>query len=114
MRRAMAQSGRRRLHSHAVRQRRKRSTHHRRCRRADNLVIQGVSLHGAAESAGGCLIMIAAVHATGLDDVNVLPVTDGTIALLNLRAQIDGLEPDLRRGHATTASRVSLIELITL
>ncbi len=45
--------------------------------------------------------MIAAARVTGLDDVNVLPVTDGTIALLNLRAQIDGLEPDIRRGHAT-------------
>src|SRR5258707_6753706 len=114
MRRAMAQSGRRRLHSHAVRQRGKRSTHHRRCRRSDNLVIQGVSLHGAAESAGGCLIMSAAAHVAGLDDITVLPVTDGTIALLNLRAQIDGLEPDVRRGHASIESRVGLIELITL
>ncbi|MEA2964826.1 MAG: hypothetical protein QOI46_4924 [Alphaproteobacteria bacterium] len=58
--------------------------------------------------------MIAAAHVTGLDDVNVLPVTDGTIALLNLRAQIDGLEPDIRRGRATIESRVGLIELITL
>jgi tetratricopeptide (TPR) repeat protein len=58
--------------------------------------------------------MIAAAHVTGLDDVNVLPVTDGTIALLNLRAQIDGLEPDIRRGHAAIDSRVGLIELITL
>jgi hypothetical protein len=29
-------------------------------------------------------------------DVTELPITDGTIALLNLRAQIDGLEPDVR------------------
>src|SRR6266481_2160112 len=47
-------------------------------------------------------------------DVTELPVTDGTIALLNLRAQIDGLEPDVRLGHATVESRVGLIELITL
>ena len=58
--------------------------------------------------------MIAAVHVAGLDDITVLPVTDGTIALLNLQAQIDGLEPDVRRGHASIESRVGLIELITL
>jgi tetratricopeptide (TPR) repeat protein len=50
----------------------------------------------------------------GVDDIAVLPVTDGTIALLNLRAQIDGLEADAGRGHATMESRVGLIELITL
>ena len=50
--------------------------------------------------------MIAAAH--------MLPVTDGTIALLNLRAQIDDLEPDVRLGHATIESRVGLIELIML
>ncbi len=58
--------------------------------------------------------MNAAAPVTGLDDVNVLPVTDGTIALLNLRAQIDGLELDVSRGHATIERRVGLIELITL
>ena len=55
--------------------------------------------------------MIAATH---LNDVTELPVTDGTIALLNLRAQIDGVEPDIRLGHSTVESRVGLIELITL
>src|SRR5712675_3157603 len=55
--------------------------------------------------------MIAEKHTY---DVIELPVTDGTIALLNLRAQIDGLEPDVRLGHATVESRVGLIELITL
>src|SRR5258706_891272 len=58
--------------------------------------------------------MIAAAHVAGLDDITVLPVTDGTIALLNLRAQMDGLEQDVRRGHASIESRVGLIELITL
>jgi tetratricopeptide (TPR) repeat protein len=58
--------------------------------------------------------MIAAAHLAGFDDITVRPVTDGTIALLNLRAQIDGLEPDVRRGHASIDSRVGLIELITL
>jgi tetratricopeptide (TPR) repeat protein len=58
--------------------------------------------------------MIAAAHVAGVDDISLRPVTDGTIALLNLRAQIDGLEPDVRRGHASSESRVGLIELITL
>src|SRR5260370_12249627 len=55
--------------------------------------------------------MIAATH---INDVTDLPVTDGTIALLNLQAQIDGLEPDVSLSHATVESRVGLIELITL
>jgi tetratricopeptide (TPR) repeat protein len=55
--------------------------------------------------------MIVATH---LNDVTELPVTDGTIALLNLRAQIDGLERDVRIGHASIESRVGLIDLITL
>ena len=55
--------------------------------------------------------MIAATH---LNDVTELPVTDGTIALLNLRAQIDSLERDVRIGHASIESRVGLIDLITL
>ena len=55
--------------------------------------------------------MIVATH---MNDVIERPVTDGTIALLNLQAQIDGLEPDVRLSHATVESRVGLIELITL
>ena len=55
--------------------------------------------------------MIAAPH---IYDVTELPVTDGTIALLNLQAQIEGLEPDVRLTHAIVESRVGLIELITL
>jgi tetratricopeptide (TPR) repeat protein len=55
--------------------------------------------------------MIAATH---LNDVTELPVTDGTIALLNLQAQIEGLETDVRIGDASTESRVGLIDLITL
>ena len=58
--------------------------------------------------------MSATAHTAGLCDVTLLPVTDGSIALLNLRAQIDGLEPDVRLGRATVESRVGLIELITL
>jgi len=54
------------------------------------------------------------IAATYLNDVTELPVTDGTIALLNLRAQIDGLERDVRIGPASIESRVGLIDLITL
>lgn len=54
------------------------------------------------------------IAATDLNDVAELPATDGTIALLNLQAQIDGLEQDVRLGHATVESRVALIDLITL
>src|SRR6266436_9777046 len=54
------------------------------------------------------------ITATHMNDVTELAVTDGTIALLNLRAQIEGLEPDVRLGHATVEGRVGLIELITL
>ena len=70
---------------------------------ADRLVIEGVPLHGAAESSGGCRVMIAE-----------RPLTDGTIALLNLGAQIEQLEPEVRLGLATVETRAGLVELITL
>jgi tetratricopeptide (TPR) repeat protein len=40
--------------------------------------------------------------------------TNGTIALLNLQAQIDGLEPDAWLSPPNVESRAALIELITL
>ena len=58
--------------------------------------------------------MIAAARIAHVSDSAEPAVTDGAIALLNLRAQIDGLEPDVRRGQATVESRVGCIELITL
>ena len=42
------------------------------------------------------------------------PLTDGKIALLNLGAQIDALEPEVRLGRATVETRAGLVELITL
>src|SRR5690348_15943083 len=42
------------------------------------------------------------------------PLTDGTIALLNLIAQIDVLEPQVRLGCAAVDVRVGLVELISL
>ena len=42
------------------------------------------------------------------------PLTHGTIALLNLGAQIDALESQIRLGRATVDVRVGLVELISL
>jgi hypothetical protein len=42
------------------------------------------------------------------------PLTDGAIALLNLGAQIDVVEPEVRLGRATVETRAGLVELITL
>ena len=42
------------------------------------------------------------------------PLTDGAIALLNLGAQIDALEPEVRLGRAPVETRVGLVELISL
>ena len=42
------------------------------------------------------------------------PLTDGTIALLNLEAQIDALEPEVRHGRASVETRAGLTELISL
>jgi len=49
-----------------------------------------------------------------LHDSSEARLTDGTIAVLNLQAQIDGLDRDVGLGNATTESRAGLIELITL
>jgi tetratricopeptide (TPR) repeat protein len=54
------------------------------------------------------------IAATRMYDVTELPATDGTIALLNLRAQIDSMEADVKLGHSIVESRVCLVELITL
>jgi tetratricopeptide (TPR) repeat protein len=42
------------------------------------------------------------------------PLTDGTIAMLNLDAQIDALEPEVTGGRASVETRAGLIELISL
>ena len=42
------------------------------------------------------------------------PLTDGTIALQNLGAQIDAVEPEVRLGQRHVETRVGLVELITL
>ena len=42
------------------------------------------------------------------------PLTDGTIALLNLDAQIDAFDMEVRHGHASVETRAGLAELISL
>jgi tetratricopeptide (TPR) repeat protein len=42
------------------------------------------------------------------------PLTDGAIAVQNLCAQIEALEPQVRHGRATVDVRVGLVELISL
>ena len=46
--------------------------------------------------------------------INERPLTDGTIALLNLEAQIDALDPEVRHGRASVETRAGLTELISL
>ena len=50
----------------------------------------------------------------GLSGTAELPATNGTIALLNLDAQIDGLESDVGVERWTVEGRIGFIELITL
>ena len=47
-------------------------------------------------------------------EITERPLTHGTIAVLNLNAQIDALEPQIRLGRATVEVRVGLVELIAL
>src|SRR5208337_3500917 len=82
---------------------RKGSTHPRRCGRTDRVVVKGFPLHGTAKSPRGCQVMI-----------DERPLTDGTIALLNLEAQIDALDPEVRHGRASVETRAGLTELISL
>jgi tetratricopeptide (TPR) repeat protein len=60
--------------------------------------------------------MIGAALATPMDrsDITEPPTTEGTIALLNLEAQIDGQETEGAFDHPTVEGQVALIELITL
>lgn len=60
--------------------------------------------------------MIATSLATSAEgsDITEPRTTDGIIALLNLEAQIDGLEARAEFGHCTVETQVALIELMTL
>src|SRR5262249_23319396 len=111
-RRPMAQSGLHGFYLHALCQRRKRPAHQRRRRRADRLVVQGISVSCAAQPGEGSRSMIdqSEISASAIWSAASPPtLTDGTIALLNLQAQIDGFE-----GHSTSGEAASLIDLLIL
>src|SRR5262245_8769885 len=108
----MAQSGLHGFRFHALCQRRERPAHQRRHRRADRLVVQDFSVPRAAQPRKGSRSMIDVSEISAPTDrlaPDPLTLTDGGIAVLNLQAQIDGLE-----GHSTTAEAAALIDLLIL
>src|SRR5262249_30059563 len=111
-RREMAQSGLHGLRLYALCQRRDRPAHPRRRRRPDRLVVQDFSIPRAAQPRKGSRSMIDVSEISAPTDwpaPDPLTLTDGGIAVLNLQAQIDGLE-----GHSTTAEAGTLIDLLIL
>src|SRR5262249_53157131 len=109
---AMAQSGLHGFRLHALCQRRKRPARQRRRRRADRLVYQDISVSCAAQPSEGSrgMIDLSEIPAPAIWPAAGPPtLTDGTIALLNLQAQIDGLE-----GHRSSVETASLIDLLIL
>src|SRR5262249_52605945 len=111
-RRAMAQSGLHGFCLHALSQRRKRPAYQRRRQRAHRLVVQDISACRAAQPRKGSRSMIDVSEISApadWPDVSPPTLTDGTIALLNLQAQIDGLE-----GHSTSGEAATLIDLLIL
>src|SRR5262245_63858437 len=107
----MAQS---RLHGfrfHALCERRERPARQPRRRRADHLVVEDFSVSRAAQSRKGSRSMIVSNVSAPTDwpASDPLTLTDGGIAVLNLQAQIDGLE-----GHSTTSETATLIDLLIL
>src|SRR5262249_60986004 len=86
--------------------------HQRRRRRADRLVGEDFSVSRAAQPGEGGRSMIGLSEISAPADwpaPDPLTLTDGGIAVLNLQAQIDGLE-----GHSTTAAAAALIDLLIL
>src|SRR5262249_45245898 len=84
----------------------------RRRRRADRVVVEDISVSRAAQSGKGRRSMIG-LSEISTPAISVVPgplmLTDGTIAVLNLQAQIDGLE-----SHGTSAEAATLIDLLIL
>src|SRR6516162_2629798 len=108
----MAQPGHHGFRFHALCQWGERPAHQRRHRCANCLVVQDISVSRAGQPGEGCRSM------TGLSEISAPAVwpapspptlTDGAIAVLNLQAQIDGLQ-----GHGTSAEAATLIDLLIL
>src|SRR5262249_42673548 len=86
--------------------------HQRRRRRADRLVGEDFSVSRAAQPGEGGRSMIGLSEISAPTDwpaPDPLTLTDGGIAVLNLHAQIDGLE-----GHSTSAEAAALIDLLIM
>src|SRR5262249_33655562 len=108
----MAQSGLHGFRLHALCERRERPAHQRRRRRADRLVVEDFSVSRAPQPPKGSrrMIDVSAISAPPHWPAASPPtLTDGTIALLNLHAQIDGLE-----GHSTSGETATLIDFLIL
>src|SRR5262245_10209798 len=108
----MAQSGPHGFHLHALRHWRQWPAHQGWCGRSNRVVIQDISVSRATEcfESGSSMIAPSEMPTPALRPAASPPtLTDGTIALLNLQAQIDGLE-----GHSTTSEAASLIDLLIL
>src|SRR5499427_2142900 len=81
------------------------------------MVVQGLSVPGTAQSAQGHSAMIVAAYAAPAaraSGTTEAVLTHGTIAVRNLDAQIDGLEPDATLRSARVEERVRLIDLLAL
>src|SRR5262245_45869185 len=108
----MAQSGLHGFRFYALCKRRERPAHQRRHRWADRLVVEDISVSRAAQPRKGSCSMIDVSDLSPPTDwpaSGPLMLTDGGVAVLNLQAQIDGLE-----GHGTSAEAASLIDLLIL
>src|SRR5262245_42208542 len=108
----MAQSGLHGFHLHALRHWRQWPAHQGWCGRSNRVVIQDISVSRATEcfESGSSMIAPSEMPTPALWLVASAPkLTDGTIAVLNLEAQIDGLED-----YVTIAEAATLIDNLIL
>src|SRR5262245_24405521 len=108
----MAQSGPHGFHLHALRHWRQWPAHQGWCGRSNRVVIQDISVSRATEcfESGSSMIAPSEMPTPALRLVASAPkLTDGTIAVLNLEAQIEGFG-----SHNTSAETAILIDLLIL
>src|SRR5262245_40515906 len=108
----MAQSGLHGFHLHALRHWRQWPAHQGWCGRSNRVVIQDISVSRATEcfESGSSMIAPSEMPTPALWLVASAPkLTDGTIAVLNLEAQIDGLED-----YVTIAEAATLVDNLIL
>jgi tetratricopeptide (TPR) repeat protein len=78
------------------------------------VVIQGVSLPRTAKSTQGKAIMMPNVYPMPTSSAGRSQTTDGSIALRNLSAQIEGLQAEVVSGYSTAETQLCLIDLLVL